>query len=83
MSQWTSSAYHLKPQDSLEAEPNVAGEKTCGFCIFLFNKLHEVLEQNQTEIDIEQYLLGACALLPTKDEANKVGFYTLKKFDQY
>lgn len=71
MSQWTSSAYHLKPQDSLEAEPNVAGEKTCGFCIFLFNKLHEVLEQNQTEIDIEQYLLGACALLPTKDEANK------------
>ena len=67
----------LKPQDSLEAKLNVGSEKTCGFCLFLINRLHDVLQQNQTEVDIEQYLLSACALLPTKNESNKVVFYLL------
>lgn len=52
-------------------------KKTCGFCIFLFNKLHAALELNETEIDIEQYLEGACSLLPTKGEADLVTIYLL------
>lgn len=72
--QWSQSTqkYVLKPQSGDENVVDLKSQKTCGFCIFLFNKLHAALEQNDTEIDIEQYLMGACTLLPTKNETDMV-----------
>lgn len=62
-------------QSSVDAE--LTSQKTCGFCIFLFNKLHSALELNETEVDVEQYLMGACSLLPTKGETDMVIFFPL------
>jgi hypothetical protein len=70
----TSFKYVLKPQVEEVGlnEGELNEEKTCGFCIFLFNKLQSILQQNATEVDVQQYLEGACSLLPTKDEADIV-----------
>lgn len=50
----------------------VTEQKTCGYCIFIFTKLHDILEQNQTEFDMELYLKGACALLPDQKQTDLV-----------
>ena len=38
---------------------------TCDYCMNIFNKLQDVLDQNATEEHIKDYLDGACRVLPT------------------
>ena len=40
----------------------------CGYCIYVFNKLHQFLQSNQTEVNIEEYLTSACGLLTKESE---------------
>jgi hypothetical protein len=77
MQQWAQSTIGFKAKEldqkqltnSQQQQKQLVSQKTCGFCIFVFNKLQTSLQQNATEINIEEYLKGACGLLPGKEES--------------
>ena len=71
---WSRSSvkYEAKPinDESMKnmASSEVTSQKTCGFCIFVFNKLQSVIQQNATQVEVKEYLEGACNLLPSQSE---------------
>ena len=73
---WSKSTvkYTSKPitsQDaSLMTKEELSSQKACGFCIFVFNKLQSVIQQNATQVEVKEYLEGACSLLPSQSEVN-------------
>lgn len=80
----TTIKYKVKEIETLnfKSPKEVVDQKTCGFCVFIFNKLQEVLQQNSTEVNIKDYLESACTLLPNKDVSQKVtksNFFQQKK----
>lgn len=65
-SQWSRLKFKLK--DSISADnAKLDSEKTCGFCLFIFQKLRQSILENSTEINVKDYLEGACTLLPSKN----------------
>lgn len=68
--------YTVKPVENGNdfKDKNVMGQKTCGFCVFVFTKLQSVMQQNSTEASIRVYLESACSILPSKAETNTVIF---------
>ena len=72
---WSKSTvkYTSKPLDSssLLSKEELASQKACGFCIFVFNKLQSVMQQNATQVEVKEYLEGACSLLPSQSEVNE------------
>lgn len=69
-SYWCSSVEMAKNCNKLsycQGTHATSDKSLCGFCIWTFNKIHELLQKNSTELDVQQLLLEACSLLP--DEA--------------
>lgn len=64
LTKWSSLKYKLK--ESLK-ETKDNSERTCGFCTFIFQKLQQTLQQNSTEVNVKDYLEGACTLLPAQN----------------
>ena len=62
---------HVENENNFK-DKEVMGQKTCGFCIFVFNKLQSFIEQNTTEASIRTYLESACSILPSKAETDTV-----------
>lgn len=56
LSGWAKSGvkYDVKPISdeslTLTSKDEVMSQKTCGFCVFIFNKLQSVLQQNATQV---------------------------------
>ena len=77
MNHWSQSKINYRAReldsDSVKSfsPDEINSQKTCGFCVFIFNKLQAVVQQNQTEINLQEYLHSACKLLPTEAYANK------------
>ncbi|CAF0924419.1 unnamed protein product [Brachionus calyciflorus] len=61
LSKWSTLKSKLK-----ETKSDQNSDKTCGFCLFIFQKLHQALQQNSTEVNVKDYLEGACTLLPSQ-----------------
>ncbi|RNA12359.1 proactivator polypeptide-like [Brachionus plicatilis] len=65
-SQWSRLKFKLK--DSIDSESaKLNSEKTCGFCLYIFQKLRQSILENSTEINVRDYLEGACTLLPSQN----------------
>lgn len=60
------------PNENDFSNKDVMDQKTCGFCIFVFNKVQSVIQQNSTEASIRGYLESACSILPSKSETESV-----------
>lgn len=77
LAKWSKTAikYKSKEIDSAKSPEMVNSQKTCGFCIYVFNKLQQALQQNETEVEIRDYLEGACTLLPTEQLSQKVYYF--------
>jgi hypothetical protein len=73
---WSKSVtkYVVKPTENENDfnDKEVMGQKTCGFCVFVFTKLQSFVEQNTTEATIRTYLESACSILPSKAETDTV-----------
>lgn len=65
---WSKSGVKYQAKPLLTQIGDVKSQKTCGFCVFVFNKLQSVIQQNATEVEVKEYLEGACNLLPSGDE---------------
>jgi hypothetical protein len=73
-SYWCSSIEIAKKCDKLnycQGDDATSAKSLCGFCIWTFNKIHELLQKNSTELDVQQFLLEACSLLPSEDIQEK------------
>ena len=65
--------YSVKPvvADASSSVAELASQKACGFCVFVFNKLQSVMQQNATQVEVKEYLEGACNLLPSQEEVKE------------
>ncbi|UJR26418.1 hypothetical protein I4U23_007750 [Adineta vaga] len=55
-------------QQGIQKKPN---DNICQYCEFTVQKLRSIIEDNQTEIDVEKWLSGACSMLPTKESIDE------------
>lgn len=67
LEQWKQQSFQFKKSATKLAHVEDSKEKSCGFCIYIFTEIQKVIQQNQTEINVENYLKSGCNLIPNGD----------------
>lgn len=73
--------YKVKEPTGSSAEVFDHDQKSCSFCVYVFDKLETFLQSN-VEVNVKQYLQSACALLPSKDKSNECVKSVNEYFDE-